>query len=72
MKHLRNNGAESIWTQNSVFGPNVVQSVLDGAHYVRFFKGVIFQYVTVVGILQNTIIFSKMLKMKMIWIGNVR
>ena len=32
VKHLRNNGAESIWTQNSVFVPNVVKSVLDGTH----------------------------------------
>ena len=36
-KYLRNNGAESILIENSVFGPNVVQSVLGGTHYVRSF-----------------------------------
>ena len=40
-KYLRNSGAESIWIENSVFGPNVVQSVLGGTHYVRAFKGMI-------------------------------
>ena len=29
--------AESIWIENNVFGPNVVQSVLGGTHYVRYF-----------------------------------
>ena len=40
-KYLRNNGTESIWIENSFFGPNVVQSVLGGTHYVRSFKGMI-------------------------------
>ena len=34
-KYLGKNSGESIWTQKVVFGPNVVQSVLDGTHYVR-------------------------------------
>ena len=41
-KYLRNNGAESIWIKTVFFGPNVVQSVLQGTHYVRSFKDVIF------------------------------
>ena len=36
-KYLRISGAESIWIENSVFGPNVVQSVLGGTHYVGNF-----------------------------------
>ena len=40
-KYLRNSGAENIWIENSVFGPNVVQSVLGGTHYVRAFKGMV-------------------------------
>ena len=36
-KYLWNNGAESILIENSVFGPNEVQSVLGGTHYVRSF-----------------------------------
>ena len=36
-KYLRNNGAESILIENSVFRPNVVQSVLGETHYVRSF-----------------------------------
>ena len=40
-KYLRNNGTESIWIENSIFGPNVVQSVLGGKHYVWSFKGMI-------------------------------
>ena len=28
--------------KNSIFGPNVVQSVLQGTHYVRSIKDVIF------------------------------
>ena len=45
-RYLRNNGAESIWRPNSVFGPNVVQSVLDGTYYVRSFKVMLFHYET--------------------------
>ncbi len=40
-KYLTNSGAESIWTENSVFGINVVQSVLGGSNYVRSFKGML-------------------------------
>ena len=40
-KYLRNNGTESIRIENSVFGPNVVHSVLGGTYYVRSFKGII-------------------------------
>ena len=29
-KYLRGSGAESIWTENSIFGLNVVESVLTG------------------------------------------
>ena len=73
-KYLRNNGAESIWTQYSVFGPNVVQCVLDGTHYVSSFKGMIFQYERMER-LQLLVFFKTLLSlqimMKMIWIGNM-
>lgn len=39
-KYLRNSGAETILVENAVFGPNVVQSVLAGGHYVRSVKGI--------------------------------
>ena len=76
-KYLRNNGAESIWTQNSEFGPNEVQSVLDGTHYARSFKGIILQYKKMER-LQWLVLFKTllslqiMMEMKIIWIGNVR
>jgi hypothetical protein len=38
-KYLEESGAEPIWTQNLVFGVNVVQSVLSGTHYTRSLKG---------------------------------
>jgi hypothetical protein len=38
-KYLEGSGAETIWTQNLVFGVNVVQSVLGGTHYNRSVKG---------------------------------
>ena len=38
-KYLRNNGAETIFVENAVFGTNVVQSVLTGGNYVRSVKG---------------------------------
>ena len=77
-KYLRNNGEEeSTWTQNSVFGPNVVKAVLDGTHNVRSFKGFIFQYETTerlqLLVFFKTLLTSQiMMKMKIIWIGNVR
>ena len=37
-KYLRNSDAESIWTENYVFEPNVVLSVPGGTHNVRTFK----------------------------------
>ena len=40
-KYLWNNGAESICIENSVFGPNVFQSVLGWTRNVRSFKGTI-------------------------------
>ena len=63
--------------KNSVFGPNVVQSLLDGTHYVRSFKGLIFQSETMER-LQWLVFFKTllslqiMLKMKVIWIWNVK
>ncbi|KAH3869143.1 hypothetical protein DPMN_032303 [Dreissena polymorpha] len=38
-KYLRNSGAETIFVENAVFGPNVVQSVLTGGNNVRSVKG---------------------------------
>ena len=37
-KYVRNSGAESIWTENSVFGQHVVQSVIARSHYARSVK----------------------------------
>lgn len=38
-KNLKGSGAEIILTESSVFGPNVVESVLNGKNYVRSLKG---------------------------------
>ena len=38
-KYIEGSGAEKIWTQNEVFGLNVVQSVIGGTHYSRSLKG---------------------------------
>ena len=38
-KYLRESGAESIWIENGIFGPNVTQAVLGGSHYVRSLAG---------------------------------
>ena len=66
-----------MWTQNGVFGPNVLQSVLDMAHYVGSFKEMTFQYETIVRLqwlvfLKTLLSLQIMMKIKIIWIGNVR
>ena len=38
-KFLRGSGAETIWTECSIFGINIVESVLNGSNYVRSLKG---------------------------------
>ena len=38
-KYLQGGGAETIWIESGTFGVNVVQSVLNGRHYVRSVKG---------------------------------
>ena len=38
-KYLDGSGAVKIWTENDIFGLNVVNSVLSGSHYVRSLKG---------------------------------
>ncbi len=38
-KYLQNSGAEQIWTENNIFGDNVVKSVMSGSHYSRSVKG---------------------------------
>ena len=38
-KFIESSGAESIFVENSLFGINVVQSVLSGSNYVRSVKG---------------------------------
>ena len=38
-KYLKSSGAESILIESGTFGVNVVESVLNGRHYTRSFKG---------------------------------
>ena len=38
-KYLRGSGADSIWIENEIFGPNTTQAVLGGTHYVRSLEG---------------------------------
>ena len=40
-KYLRGSGAESIWIENEIFGPNTSQAVLGGSHYARSLEGMI-------------------------------
>ena len=40
-KYLRGSGAGKIWTDSLTFGVNVVESVLNGRHYVRSLKGML-------------------------------
>lgn len=40
-KYLEDSGAETIWLENGIFGPNVIKSVLGGTHYVRSLKGML-------------------------------
>jgi hypothetical protein len=39
-KYLKGSGAENILVESSVFGVNVVETVLTGKHYARSIKGV--------------------------------
>jgi len=38
-KYLRGSGAENVWTENEIFGPNTTDGVLGGSHYVRSPEG---------------------------------
>lgn len=38
-KFLKDSGAQTIFVESTMFGPNVVESVLSGSNYVRSFKG---------------------------------
>lgn len=38
-KFLKGSGAESILVESTVFGVNVVETVLNGKHYTRSLKG---------------------------------
>ena len=40
-KYLRGSGAESIWIENEIFGPNTSQAVLAGSHYARSLEGMV-------------------------------
>ena len=40
-KYLYGSGAESIWIENGIFGPNTSQAVLGGSHYVQSLEGMI-------------------------------
>ena len=40
-KYLRGGGAGKIWTESLVFDVNVVESVLNGRHYVISLKGML-------------------------------
>ena len=40
-KYLRGSGAESIWIEKEIFGPNTSQAVLGGSHYARSLEGMI-------------------------------
>lgn len=38
-KYLNESGADSIFIETEIFGPSVVQQVLEGSHYTRSTKG---------------------------------
>ena len=40
-KYIEGSGAENIFTENCIFGENVVKSVITGSHYVRSLSGMI-------------------------------
>ena len=40
-KYIEGSGAETVWLENGIFGPNVIKSVIDGSHYVRSLKGIL-------------------------------
>jgi len=40
-KYLPGSGCQSIWIENKIFGPGVVESVLNGSDYVRSMEGVL-------------------------------
>ena len=43
-KYLAGGGADTIMVESDVFGPNVVNSVMNGSHYVRSVKGMFSLY----------------------------
>ena len=43
-KYIAGGGADTIWIESEVFGPNVVHSVMNGGHYVRSLKGMFYLY----------------------------
>ena len=40
-KYLRGSGCQTIWIENRIFGPEVVESVLSGSDYVRSMEGIL-------------------------------
>ena len=40
--YLRGSGCQTIWIENRIFGPGVVESVLNGSDYVRSMERILF------------------------------